>query len=234
MFIDYNQKNTQTILPSQSRLRLVQTFVRSVSHLTKDTFILTTSRNGMDFMPGQRVRINMKDDPVARWYSIYSGTASHDLEFLIHEVPNGHLTPKLKSLQPGDEIELVGPKGKFVLGENLLPETKYLFVATGTGIAPFHSMIKSFPGLNYKLLHGISRIDEAYDHAHFQRKRLVVCTSKDHYGDVHGRVTHYLSDDKERYDRIFLCGNKTMIRDVIGLLKQRGYDERSLHSEVYY
>jgi ferredoxin--NADP+ reductase len=115
--------------------------VKEVRFLTPQTFVIRTDKNKMDFEPGQRIKMYLRNESVNRKYSIYSGNSEPHLEFLIREVNNGYMTPRLKPLKSGEELEIFGPNGQFTLNKIDKETDKVLFVATGTGVAPFHSYI---------------------------------------------------------------------------------------------
>ena len=209
--------------------------VKNVRFLTRHSFIVRTGRNHIHFTPGQRVKINMPGEKVSRRYSIYSSMDVPYLEFLIREVDDGYLTPRLKPLMPGDELEIFGPNGHFTLKDIDVNTSKLLFVSTGTGIAPFHSIILSTPGLNYQLVHGVRFSDEAYDRHHYEKNRLTVCTSREVGKDFNGRVTDFLKTiDPRNFDHLFLCGNRQMIDDVIYWAEVNGFSKEQIHTEVYF
>jgi ferredoxin/flavodoxin---NADP+ reductase len=209
--------------------------VRSVRFLTQNTFVIRTDKNQLDFIPGQRIKMYLRDESVNRKYSIYSGKDEPFLEFLIREVENGYMTPRLKPMKSGDELEIFGPNGHFTLQKIHKESDKLLFVSTGTGIAPFHSFIKSYPDLDYQLVHGVSFSDEVYDQDDYDKQRLIVCSSREVGNDFNGRVTDYLRTiDLKPFDHIFLCGNKEMINEVILLAKEKGFEKEQLHTEVYF
>jgi ferredoxin/flavodoxin---NADP+ reductase len=230
--ISLQKKTTGESSPGNLRLALFP--IKEVRPLTNETFVLVTARNGMDFIPGQRVKINLMYDDIKRPYSIYSGNNSDRLEFLIREVPNGSLTPRLKPLCPGDKLEIIGPNGHFSLHKTNSMEGKHLFIASGTGIAPFHSMIQSHPGLNYKLLHGVGYANDAYEKESYDPSRIVVCTSRDNLGNYKGRVTGYLKENDEEFDHVYLCGNSHMIADATEILLKKGYHRNQIHTEIYF
>jgi len=209
--------------------------VKELRFLTPETFVLRTDKNHVNFIPGQRMSINLRNDKVKRSYSIFSGKDDSYLEFLIREVTDGYLTPKLKPFTSGDELEIFGPKGNFTLQNINTESDKVLFISTGTGIAPFHSMIKSHPSLDYQLIQGVKFSYEAYHRNNFEPSRLTVCTSQEKGTDFHGRVTDYLENiDFTVFDHIYLCGNKQMIDDVISLSLRKGVVKAKIHTEVYF
>jgi ferredoxin/flavodoxin---NADP+ reductase len=209
--------------------------VRSLRFLTRQTFVIRTDKNQLEFIPGQRIKMYLRGESVNRKYSIYSGKDEPHLEFLIREVENGYMTPRLKPLNNGEEVEIFGPNGQFTLKKINKENDKLLFVSTGTGIAPFHSYIKSYPGLNYRLVHGIRFANEAYERADYDKQRLEVCVSREKTTDFNGRVTDYLKTiDLNQFDHIFLCGNKSMINDVIFLSEENGFEKERIHTETYF
>jgi len=132
-------------------------------------------------------------------------------------------------------VEVHGPFGKFGLDEKKRETHEHVFIASGTGIAPFHSIIKSYPGLNYKLIHGVRYANEAYEIEEYDRKKFVVCASRDEKGDFKGRLTEYLK--KAGFGKntcFYLCGNSDMIFDAMEILKEKGFDRESVTVEVYF
>jgi len=151
------------------------------------------------------------------------------------EVENGLVSKQLKRLKPGDQMEVDGPFGFFSLKENDISTRKFLFIASGTGIAPFHSIILSHPGVNFKLIHGIRNAHEAYEKAHYPAGRYISCVSQDKDGDFLGRVTDYIRQNPVDKDTLcYLCGNVNMIYDVFDVLKEQGVPSENLHAEVYF
>jgi len=204
--------------------------------LTDTTFVLEIERKGMVFEPGQHLLLGKAGDIHHREYSIYSGTNDKTLDVLIREVAEGEVSKTLNRLRAGDELEVQGPLGFFTIEEEFLHDgSKFLFVASGTGISPFHSMVKSLPGLDYQLLHGVRFAEEAYDRQDYDAERYVACTSRDEKGDFHGRVTDYIREnDFDKNTHCYLCGNFEMIREAMDLLEQKGIAQDHLHAEVYF
>lgn len=208
--------------------------VQSVRELTESTYVIRFDRNGMDFKAGQNLNLGIKGDPEKRDYSIYSGENDDFLEILVKEVEEGLVSKQLKQLNPGDELEVDGPFGFFTLNESDIYSTKYFFIASGTGIAPFHSIAKTHPGLDYTLIHGIRYAKEAYDSAHYHPEKYISCTTKDK-GGFDGRVTDYLKQNPvDKQTHYFLCGNVNMIYDAFDILKEQGVPSANLHAEVYF
>ena len=101
--------------------------------------------------------------PARREYSIYSGIDDEFLEVLVREIPGGTVSSALSRCAPGDLLAVEGPYGLFVTAASERKDARYLFVGSGTGIAPFHSLVRSYPDIDYLLLHGIRSLEERSD-----------------------------------------------------------------------
>lgn len=208
--------------------------IEAVRHLTDSTYILRFTRNGMQFKPGQHLVIGLPGSSELREYSIYSGTNDSSLEVLIKEVDEGLVSRELKALKPGEKLDVRGPYG-FFLTKAADAGQKLLLISSGTGIAPFHSFVRSHPNSDYQLIHGIRTIDEAYEAGDYDAGRFVSCTSRDTHGDFHGRVTDYLLEcDLDPKFQVYLCGNSNMIFDAMDVLRARGIRQRQIFTEVYF
>ncbi|MDE3121053.1 MAG: ferredoxin--NADP reductase [Paracoccaceae bacterium] len=120
--------------------------VTAVRHWTDRLFSFRVTRpQSLRFRSGEFVMIGLQDDngrPLLRAYSIASPSWDEELEFYSIKVPDGPLTSRLQHIQPGDQIILrPKPVGTLVL-DALLPGKRIWFLATGTGIAPFASLMR--------------------------------------------------------------------------------------------
>lgn len=207
----------------------------SARHLTESAYILRIERNGTPFRAGQHILLGTEDDVQAREYSIYSGEKDDFFEVLIKEVQEGIVSKKLKKLKPGDPVKYENPVGYFVLEEAQQKNSKLLFIASGTGIAPFHSFVKTYDGLDYTLLHGVRYGLEAYEREHYDPERYILCTSRDKKGHYHGRVTGWLKENEVHPGtHCYLCGNCEMIHEAYDILLSKGVPSENLHAEVYF
>jgi ferredoxin--NADP+ reductase len=132
-------------IPQPRTLPDAQT-VTHVQHWTERLFSFRVTRpQSLRFRSGEFVMIGLLDDggrPLLRAYSIASPNWADELEFYSIKVPDGPLTSMLQHVQPGDEIILrPKPVGTLVL-DALLPGKRLWFLATGTGIAPFASLMR--------------------------------------------------------------------------------------------
>jgi ferredoxin--NADP+ reductase len=236
--------------------------VTSVRHWTDRLFSFKTTRNpGFRFQNGQFAMIGIEVDgrPLLRAYSMASANHEEELEFFSIKVPNGPLTSRLQHLEPGSSIIVNSkPTGTLIHG-NLLPGRFLYLLSTGTGLAPFLSVIKDPETYErYEkviLVHGCRHVAElAY-------QDLITKDLPDHefLGDLvsdkliyyptvtrepfrnTGRITDLISSNRlfddiglrpmsVQNDRVMLCGSPSMLRDVVTLLRARDFREGS-HSE---
>lgn len=231
-------KNRKSLLLGVTKVKSVPVIAKvlKVRSVAESTYVLTIDRNGFAFEPGQSVTLGVRGEPVNREYSIYSGANDKELEFIIREVKQGTLSPALRKMQPGSEVDLYGPYGKFTLNLKELARPHYL-IATGTGIAPFHSYVRTAKDeLNYTILHGVREVEECYEAGEYAPKRYIPCVSKNPGKFFHGRVTDYLNAqpnlNKEAY--YYLCGNQQMIHEVYELLLRRNIPANHIFSEAFF
>ncbi|MBI5008954.1 MAG: FAD-dependent oxidoreductase [Bacteroidia bacterium] len=209
--------------------------ISEVRFLTKNTFIIRFDRVNFQFVAGQHIIVGPKGHLNQREYSIYSGENSEFLEILVKEVLHGNVSVQLKNCKPGELLEVNGPFGSFRLEPYNMFSKKYMFIATGTGISPFHSFVTSFPGIDYTILHGIRDISEAYEMEVYDPARYKPCVSQGKAGSFHGRVTHFLPEYKDEPGMLYyICGNNNMIYDVCRILRNKGVTSERIFTEVYF
>lgn len=209
--------------------------VLAIRNLTDSAFVLKVERDDFDFIPGQCVNIGLKNLAVNREYSTYSGLGDDYLEFLIRKVSGGLISNSLSNLKPDDEITLDGAYGMFNLVNPQEKKRRYVFVASGTGIAPFHAFVRSYPWIDYKIIHGISHCNEAYDRKDYAQGKYFSCVSKETGGDFNGRVTDYLKvNPVDREAVYYLCGNSSMINDVYDILRKFDISGSNIITEVFF
>lgn len=210
--------------------------VLDVVHVNESTYILRLERNGFMFQAGQYLVLGIPGERKAREYSIFSGHDEPYLDLLIKEIEDGEVSKELKIAKKGTPLQISGPYGAFVLNEQIRIQNRpIIFVATGTGISPFRSMIKSYPSLRCKVIHGIRYSEESYPKEDFPEGSYFSCTSRDALGDYHGRVTDYLAEhgvDEGAF--YYLCGNSAMVSDVIELLENKGLPASQIKTETFF
>ena len=209
--------------------------VDRVRHLTESTYVLRFSRNEMQFIPGQHLVLGLPGAKEFREYSIYSGIHDDFLEVLIKEVDEGMVSRQLKNIRQGEQIHVKGPRGFFLTRATETKPGKLLFISSGTGLAPFHSFVRSYPDTDYSIVHGVRNIGEAYELGDYKRDLFTICTSRGEEGDFPGRLTDYLlQSDLDLQSRVFLCGNSNMIYDAMDILRARGVAQKQIFTEVYF
>jgi ferredoxin--NADP+ reductase len=209
--------------------------VVGVAELEAGVFILRLERNGLRFRAGQYIAVGPAGGLGRREYTVYSPPQEERfLELLIKEIEGGDVSPQLRRCRPGDEVRVAGPFGSFTLPQDP-GAAPFLFVATGTGIAPFHAMVQSRPHLDYQVLHGVRRAGQLYGREAFDPQRHVGCLSRGERGGFSGRVTEYLGRrPPDPRSRCYLCGCSDMIYEAFSLLRSMGIPRCQLFTEVYY
>jgi ferredoxin/flavodoxin---NADP+ reductase len=235
--------------------------VLSVRHWNDSLFSFTTTRDkGLRFKNGHFLMIGLEVEgkPLLRAYSVASANYEDHLEFYSIKVPNGPLTSRLQHLQPGDPV-LVGkrPTGTLVLS-TLRPGKRLYMLATGTGLAPFMSIIRdpeTYEQFEHvTIAHGV-RFASELGYAEYIRNELPkheffgeqVQQQLHYYPTVtrepfenNGRLTDLLEKGKlctdlglpdldPEHDRVMICGSPSMLGDLVSLLEGRGFKEGSTH-----
>lgn len=210
--------------------------VLGIRNLTESTYVLRLEKVDFEFKAGQYLVLNVPGEYKAREYSIYSPEDAPTIDLLIKEVDKGEVSKELKYMKVGTKVEITGPFGFFVLREKIPPVKKhYTFIATGTGISPFHSIILSNPDLDYEIIHGVRHGYEAYDSSDYQDDKYHLCASREHGENYYGRVTQYLKEKGIRKDSVYyICGNSGMVNEVTELLEQHGIIPENIRTEVFF
>jgi ferredoxin/flavodoxin---NADP+ reductase len=231
--------------------------VTSVHHWNESLFSFTTTRDkGLRFENGHFVMVGMEVEgrPLMRAYSIASANYDEELEFFSIKVPDGPLTSRLQNIRVGDELLISSKPTGTLVADHLLPGRNLYLVGTGTGLAPFMSIIRD-PDVYERferivLVHGVRRvIDLAYrdyitkelpDNEFFGeqvRQQLIYypTVTRDEFVNQ-GRVTDLLENGKlaqdigqpqpdPAHDRFMLCGSPTMLKDMCKILDAAGFKE---------
>jgi ferredoxin--NADP+ reductase len=236
--------------------------VLAVRHWTESLFSFTATRDSsFRFQNGQFTMLGIEVDgrPLLRAYSMASANYEGRLEFFSIKVPDGPLTSRLQRIREGD-IVFVGRKATGTLvHDNLLPGTTLYLLATGTGLAPFASIIKDPETYDrferVVLVHGCRQVAElAYGEA-----IVSDLPNNEFFGEtVRAKLVYYPTATREPFqnrgritdliasgalfgdiglppldlacDRLMLCGSPPMLADLRTLLVGRGFSEGN-HSE---
>ena len=219
----------------EGKKTIVLTRLIKIRNLSPSAYVLRLERKDFNFLPGQCVNLGVKGAGINREYSTYSGKDDPYLEFLIKDVSGGLVSSALRKLTIGTEVEMHGPYGSFTLDPEKINIAEYFFLGTGTGIAPYHSYIRSFPNLNYQVIVGIRYNSERYDQQDYEPSRTVYCVSREEGAEPQGRITDYLKDFKVEPNQIFyLCGNNRMINDSYEILREKGASGQQIFTEAFF
>lgn len=186
-----------------------------------------------DFLPGQVVKIAVDNNHAPRIYSICSGNSEREIRILFNIKDDGFLTPKLASMIPGEKILVSKPFGSF-----LAAKEKSWWIATGTGIAPFFSMVKS--GLTTKkLIHGVRYLNQFYFEDELEEalndNYVRCCSTESSCNTIPGRVTDYLNGIQKLPEvKYFICGQALMVVEVRDLLIKKGIQFENIMAEIYF
>ncbi len=210
--------------------------VLGIRPLRPDAFVLRCDRQGMSFQPGQHVNLGITGSGINREYSIYSAEQEPFLEFLVKVHPDSDSAMALSAVRPGDRISVAGPYGAFGIPPSAGNERRPVWlIAGGVGIAPFHGMVRSMPGLNYKVLHGVRSPEDAYDRADYEPSRLTLCCSRAAGEGFRGRVTEWLRQNPLPTDsQALICGSAPMVADTYECLRGQGLSSDRLITEVFF
>jgi ferredoxin/flavodoxin---NADP+ reductase len=233
--------------------------VLSVHHWTDRLFSFTTTRDtGLRFSNGHFTMIGLRVDgkPLLRAYSIVSPNYEEHLEFLSIKVADGPLTSRLQHIQVGDKV-IVGkkPTGTLLI-DYLLPGKRLYLLSTGTGMAPFLSIIRD-PDTYEKfeqviLVHGVREVKELAYHDYLTQELPkheflgeLVSQQLKYYPTVtrepfknQGRITDLIENGKltddlgfpalnAAEDRVMICGSSAMLRDLKDMMEKRNLKEGS-------
>jgi ferredoxin/flavodoxin---NADP+ reductase len=231
--------------------------VLTVHHWTDRLFSFTTTRDqSLRFLNGHftMIGLTVNGKPLVRAYSVASANYEEHLEFLSIKVQDGPLTSRLQHIQPGDSI-LVGrkPTGTLVV-DYLKPGKRLYLLATGTGLAPFLSIVRDpevYDRFEHVIVvHGVRLVSElAYrdllskDLAQHEflgeivRDKLhyVPTVTRETFGTM-GRIPDLIRDGRlaaqlqlpqlnPLEDRAMICGSPAMLRELKSLLEGMGFDE---------
>ncbi|SNS05189.1 ferredoxin--NADP+ reductase [Sphingomonas laterariae] len=241
--------------------------VRSVRHWNSHLFSFSISRPAsFRFRSGEFVMIGLPGEnrPLLRAYSIASPAYSDELEFLSIKVPDGPLTSELQKIQPGDSIFLGRKPTGTLVADALLPGSRLFLLSTGTGLAPFLSLVRD-PDIYDRfgqivLVHCVRSVSDlafreqlesqladdplVQDQALVQFSYLPTVTREAFHtsGRIpalieQGRLFEGLTGPRHfdpELDRVMMCGSMDMIRDLGAHFDSLGFDEGSNAKPGHY
>jgi CDP-4-dehydro-6-deoxyglucose reductase len=203
------------------------------------------------FEPGQFIHVieRYSDKEIARAYSIASPPAGNRFDLCLNRAPESFVSAWLFRLKPGDEVDMIEPSGHFTLRR---PKGSAAFIATGTGVAPFRSMLlhhlsRTQPEIT--LLFGARLESDVLYRDEFERLSQrypsfrflpTVTRPGPHWRGRVGRVQEHLDEalaghgaEQSSNIDVYICGVKEMVDDIRGKLKHRGLNNEQIISEKY-
>ena len=200
-----------------------------------DLFELILERNNLDFIPGDCVAIHTSDDK-SRPYSIASGSSEDELRFVIRKMEGGEVSPWLMNQKPGDQLRITPPFGWFRPGQDI-GDSPFVFIATGTGIAPFLSYQKTFEKPPEQCLYGVRHEADAIGFSSLKKwcPAQLAISRKETKIHHHGRVTDLLDQlSLSPETHYYCCGLESMVNDVGEWLENNGIHLTHIHREVFF
>jgi len=215
--------------------------VTDVEHYTDTLFkFKLTKPSDFTFKAGQFTMIGLDDTP-KRAYSLTSAPQDNFIEFYSIKVPDGALTSKLQNIQVGDFINVSDkPVGNLIV-ENLDEGTDLWLLATGTGIAPFISMLcQDYTYDRFQNIHVMWSVREKEELDSFHDflsdlpiEYIPIVTRDENWNGVTQRITTQIKDGIKLGDRtpdtdkVMICGNMDFNVEIRDMLLERGWKEGS-------
>ncbi len=200
-----------------------------------DGIFLIGFRRTFLFKAGQVIGIAMEQNGPRRLYSICSGEEEEDIRILYKVVDEGFLTPQLSDLEIGDTIWITVPSGEFT--GDLDPA---VWIATGTGVAPFYSMFRSGLAEQKKIILGNRYLEQFHFFDEFAsllgENYIRCCTAESNEGVYPGRVTQFLEEQAKLDPKLkyYLCGSAEMVVEARDILISKGIPFDRIISEIYF
>ena len=216
------------------KLNDYETVVTSIKNIAPDVCRLTF-RKKWHFLAGQVVGIALQGSEDPRMYSLSGGTEEKDGEIIFDIKPEGKLTPRLAQLKTGDKLFVSEPFGEFTGNDK-----PAWWIASGTGVAPFASMVRSGFVKDKKLIQGGRYAYSFYFEDLFKKtlgESYIRCCSQEKVDDFyHGRVTGWLEEQTDLPKDIlyYICGNAEMVVDARDILIRKEIPYENIHSEIYF
>ena len=235
-----------TAAQCKTRPQSFDTRLVSVRRLSATTIGFSLERpQGLAFLPGQYVNIQVPGSDAQRSYSFSSAPDAATLEFLVRDIPGGQMSGWLRDVaQPGDAVRFTGPSGSFYLRDVRRP---VLFLSGGTGLAPFLSMLgrlsANLSDHPVHLVHGVTNDAdlveiEALEAAAARMPFFSFTTCVASETSTHprlGYVTNHLAAKQLNAGDIdiYLCGPPPMVEAVRGWLGAEGVTPANFHYEKF-
>ncbi len=241
--------------------------VLSVTHWTDSLFSFRITRpESFRFRSGEFIMLGLMQDsgkPLLRAYSMASPAWDEELEFYSIKVPNGPLTSRLQHIQPGDKILLGRKTTGTLIADALLPGKRLYLLSTGTGFAPFASIIRDLETYDrfehIIVTHTCRQVKELG----YSQKTVTDTLNHEFLGDMaRGKLTYFDSVTREDYprtgrvtdlirdgrlftaldvpplnpehDRVMICGSHEMNLELKDLLEALGFTMGNNNNPAHY
>jgi ferredoxin--NADP+ reductase len=256
-FAEAVKTEQQTAFPIPAGVHAEQ--VVSVKHYTDKLFSFRITRpQSFRFRSGEFVMIGLPnaEKPVFRAYSVASPSWDEEIEFFSIKVPDGPLTSELQKIVPGDTVLMRQKSTGTLVLDALTPGKRLFMISTGTGIAPFASLIRDPE--TYEKFGQVVLTHTCRDHAELTygvelyeqavadpligeltagRLTLYSSTTRESTPRM-GRITQLIENGKlyadlgiepldPAQDRVMICGSMAMLKDVKSIVEGKGFEEGS-------
>lgn len=212
-------------------------------YINENLFKIYFDKKNLNFIPGQHFSLSIPNMSINREYSSYTSPKDQELGFLIRRVEGGIMTNILDKMKVGDSLNIYGPYGSFTLKDEHIKDKQIIFIASGTGVAPFVSMKQSYNLSNYKLYMGVREKRDISDPEKFEEENSSYCISREKTSTKNnhfiGRVNAQL--DKLEYINNYensiymICGNSFMISDIYDILvNEKNIDPNLIITESFF
>jgi len=238
----------------------------SVHHWNDSLFSFKTTRSpSFRFRNGHFVMVGLEVDgrPLLRAFSVVSANYEEHLEFYSIKIADGALTSRLQHIQPGNTVLVSRKPTGTLLVDNLTPGKRLYLLGTGTGLAPFMSIIRdpeTYQRFEHVVVaHGVRRVsdlgyrgtieDELPQHElvgeHVKQQLLYYPTVTREPFRNQGRINNLFESGKlsadlglpaldPEHDRVMICGSPAMLTDIVTVLETRGFAEGSSDGQGQY
>ncbi len=245
---------------------LIEETVTDIHHWNESLFSFKTTRgNSFKFENGHFVMLGLETEskPLTRAYSIASANYEEELEFFSIKVADGPLTSRLQKISIGDKILLSTKPTGTLVADHLLPGKHLYLISTGTGLAPFMSIIRD-PEIYERfdkviLTHGVRTVSELA----YQKYITEELPQNEYFGDlIREKLIYYPTVTREKYihngritdlmvsgklftdinlpkpnledDRFMICGSPSMLKDTCKILDDAGFSEFRHGQQAHY
>lgn len=212
-------------------------------YINENLFKIFFDKSDLNFIPGQHFSLSIPDKSINREYSSYTSVNDKEIGFLVKRVEGGIMTNILNEMSVGDSLNIYGPYGSFILNEEQISEKQIIFIASGTGLAPFVSIKESYNLKKYKLFLGIRYASDIPDADKFEQSNCFYSISRESNLNQNNYYKGRLTEQLEKIEYIndyedsiyMICGNSYMISDAYDILvNEKNIDPNLIITESFF